>query len=129
MFCILIDDDLIFNYIHEKTIRNVCSECIIKSFLSSRQALEYIIQNSLENPSQQLHIFLDINMPEFNGFEFLDKLQDRAPELMEKYNIYILTSSLNEKDKKKAALYPTLKGYLEKPLQKDQLSELLKSNL
>ena len=128
MFCILIDDDLIFNYIHEKTIRNVCSECIIKSFLSSRQALEYIIQNSLENPSQQLHIFLDINMPEFNGFEFLDKLQDRAPELMEKNNIYILTSSLNEKDKKKAAFYPTLKGYLEKPLQKDQLSELLKSN-
>lgn len=125
MFCILIDDDAIFNYIHEKTIRTLCPECIVKSFLSSRQALEFVVQNAIENPNQQAWMFLDINMPEFNGFEFLDKLLLKAPDYMDKHNIFILTSSLNEKDKKKATLYPALKGYLEKPLNREQLAEIL----
>ncbi|MFM2229934.1 MAG: hypothetical protein RL607_1192 [Bacteroidota bacterium] len=125
MFCILIDDDAIFNYIHEKTLRNLCPECQIKSFLSSRQALEFVVQNYSENPECIMSVFLDINMPEFNGFEFLDKLLAKIPDFMSVHSIFILTSSLNEKDKKKAAMYPELKGYLEKPLNKEQLEEIL----
>lgn len=128
MYCILIDDDAIFNYIHEKTIRNLCPKCIVKSFLSSRQALDFVIQNTTDNPFQQILIFLDINMPEFNGFEFLDKLQTIAPKFMDKNNVFILTSSLNEKDKQKATLYPKLKGYIEKPLNREQLTEIFENS-
>ncbi|WP_297516803.1 response regulator [Flavobacterium sp.] len=124
MYCILIDDDAIFNYVHEKTIRNLCSDCAIKTYLSSRQALTFVLENIHEEVNNQAYIFLDINMPELTGFEFLDEVIAVIPDFLNQYNVYILTSSLNDKDKQKAETYIGLKGYLEKPLDKEQLIQI-----
>lgn len=125
MLFILIDDDAIFNYIHEKTLRNQCPQCSIISFVSSQKALDFVIEHYSGGSTIPLCLFLDINMPEYNGFAFMDQLLLRLPNFMEENPIYILTSSLNEKDKQKAALYPNLKGYLEKPLNRHQLTYIL----
>ncbi|WP_297507815.1 response regulator [Flavobacterium sp.] len=125
MLFILIDDDPIFNYIHEKTIRNSCPECSVLSFVSSREALEHVIDHYSEKKGGSFCLLLDINMPEYNGFEFLDRLLKRLPNFLIEHPIYILTSSLNEKDRQRAAQYPDLKGYLEKPLNRDQLTFIL----
>lgn len=124
MYCILIDDDAIFNYVHEKTIRNLCSDCAIKTYLSSRRALTFVLENIHEEVNNQAYIFLDINMPELTGFEFLDEVIAVIPDFLNQYNVYILTSSLNDKDKQKAETYIGLKGYLEKPLDKEQLIQI-----
>jgi CheY-like chemotaxis protein len=63
-------------------------------------------------------------MPEMNGFEFLDELLKNKTIKKEGLSIYILTSSLNNKDRETAKRYPILKGYLSKPLNVETMLNL-----
>ncbi|WP_396194982.1 response regulator [Flavobacterium sp.] len=118
---ILIDDDPIINLVHKKIIKNADYEAEITDFSSGKKALDYFKKNT---NSQGEIVLLDINMPEMNGFEFLDELIKSKNINWVQLNIYILTSSLNIKDREQAAKYPMLKGYLEKPLNINNLMEL-----
>jgi len=109
---ILIDDDPIINLVHKRILQKVADAAPIETFISGVKALEYFKTTA---PIPQI-VFLDINMPEMNGFEFLDQLIKDKNIKKEGLSIYILTSSLNNKDREKAKHYPILKGYLGKPL-------------
>ncbi len=67
-------------------------------------------------------IFLDINMPGMSGFEFLDEYESRT--FQKQPVILMLTSSDQEKDKEKVLSYKCTKGYLTKPLDKDDVEQL-----
>lgn len=119
---ILIDDDPIINLVHKKVIKKSDLEAEVTDFISGKKALDYL-KNS--NDTEKNIILLDINMPEMNGFEFLDALLKHKSINCEQFNIFILTSSLNNKDKEQATQYPILKGYLEKPLDISNLQKLI----
>jgi CheY-like chemotaxis protein len=70
-------------------------------------------------------ILMDLQMPEMNGFELLDALQELPADCIGKMAIYIITSSLNEKDVRKSKEYPILKGYIGKPLSFEQVKEVI----
>jgi CheY-like chemotaxis protein len=126
MFYVLIDDDAIFNFVHAKVIKQVDEQAEIVDFTSSNEALGYIKQKfTLDNVPKTI-VFLDINMPEMNGFELLDAILELPAECISKMSIYIITSSLNEKDVQKAKEYKLLKGYIGKPLSFDRLKEVIK---
>ena len=119
---ILIDDDPIINLVHKKVIIKNDLEAEVTDFISGKKALDYL-KNS--NDTEKNIILLDINMPEINGFEFLDALLKHKGINCDQFNIFILTSSLNNKDKEHANKYPILKGYLEKPLNIANLQKLI----
>ena len=119
---ILIDDDPIINLVHKKVIIKNDLEAEVTDFISGKKALDYL-KNS--NDTEKNIILLDINMPEMNGFEFLGALLKNKNIDCNKLKIFILTSSLNVKDKEQAGKYPILKGYLEKPLNILNFKELI----
>lgn len=113
---LLIDDEEVFNFIHTQVIQLLEPNATIKDIQSSSSALQYIKDN-LKKPDQSPDaIFVDINMPEMNGFELMDELQKLSSSFSKTPHIYMVTSSLFESDRKRASNYPILKGFMEKPI-------------
>ena len=65
-------------------------------------------------------LFLDLNMPEMTGWDFLDKFNPNHEEAQ----IYILSSSVDERDISKASQYSIVKDYLSKPLIKKYIKNI-----
>lgn len=68
-------------------------------------------------------IFLDLNMPVWDGWQFLDEFT-KIP-VKQKITIYILTSSVHEEDIKRAETYSLTSNYLIKPINQEQMKTLL----
>jgi CheY-like chemotaxis protein len=95
----------------------------IDVFESARPALEFI--NRSENDESRL-ILLDINMPEMNGFDFLDAYTKQNKEGNKDVVAMFMTTSLNESEMVKAQKYNGIVAqYVEKPLSPEAITELI----
>ena len=115
---LLIDDDRMTNFINKTVIKSEFPDYSPVIFENGLDAIEHI----RENPNTPYLIFLDINMPIMDGWEFLEALSKDTNQ----YNlvIHILSSSLDTVDKRKAKESDLVSSFLTKPLKKDVLKEL-----
>ena len=116
---ILVDDDPINNLINRRLISKLKLTPQIEEFLEAEQAIERI--RKIDNEKSIL-IFLDINMPVMNGWDFLNEIEP----FVAKQNtiIFLLTSSLNKQDMDKATQFSLIEKYLSKPISKEMLTEI-----
>jgi CheY-like chemotaxis protein len=99
---LLVDDDPVSHFINEKVIIKSGITDEINFAYNGKEALETIkFHNDTRGQAPDL-IFLDINMPVMNGFEFLDGLADLEIKNKKNMRIIILSSSLNQDDIEKA---------------------------
>lgn len=117
----LVDDDPINNLINRRLLGKTGISGRIEEFLGGEEALEKLRS---EPVTDRLLIFLDINMPVLNGWEFLNKYLEIFPD--RKDQILILSSSIDFNDKQKAQEYKVVSAFLEKPLTLDKIWEALK---
>lgn len=118
----LIDDDAATNFYHKIVLQrsNCCHH--IDVFDDAAKALQHL-ENTEELPNL---IFLDINMPRMNGWEFLDEIMDSGlDKRLKDCKIVVLTTSVNPNDKNKALQYDIVSDYRNKPLNKDTLEEVV----
>ncbi len=117
MKILLVDDQPIANLILRKLIETRRPEAQIMEFTDARQALESI------NDFDPYLIFLDINMPHMNGWEFLEEMAVRDYP----HKVAILTSSTSSLDSKRSQEYENVVDFFVKPLGIDSLHHFLDS--
>lgn len=91
---------------------------------TAKDALSYL--QLRENVPSELPslIFLDIQMPEMNGFGFLDRFEEMSEAITAKCPVVMLTSSVDPRDKQMARKHLHVKHYITKPLDKAKLDEV-----
>ena len=120
------DDDPIFRLILVMTIKKLNSDYVIKEHENGDEVYSTIV-DSIKNPAQfPKCLFIDINMPGMNGWKCLDKMKT----LLSDYSgtlpkIYIISSSIDPKDKLKALSDSLTSGYLTKPISIETLRKIL----
>jgi len=113
---LLIDDSQADNFISSRVINKAAVTEKITTTFGAREALDYLTTSvNGQFPKPEI-IFLDINMPDMTGWDFLDeyRLLDEAQEAG--VIVCMLTTSKANNDREKAAGYDEINDYLGKPL-------------
>lgn len=128
---LIIDDDFVSAWLTKKAIDSLKHPAKIHLATHGLEALDFLKEECFNlDPSDcgfcPAVIFLDLNMPVMDGFEFLQAFTTTYPSFAQKLTIYVLTSSENPADIKKAALYQVA-GFLTKPLKAEAVMPILKA--
>ncbi len=122
---LIIDDDEINNFICIKNIRDANFAEHASFCLRGQEALDLLREASEKQEDVPDVIFLDINMPLMNAWEFLEEYKKLLPSLGKDVSLFILSSSVYRKDVDKSTTYDVVKDYLVKPLSKSKLEKLM----
>lgn len=122
---LIIDDDVIYQFTAKKIIESTRLANSIQAFDTAKLALTEL-QNKLQNKEPlPAIILLDINMPEMNGWQFLEVFEQKIMPFSQKIDIYMVTSSLDDNDIQKSKQYRLVKDYLVKPLHRETVIKIL----
>jgi len=122
---LLIDDDPLNNMLCKVLIRQIDRSAIVLAFTNSEEGLSYIEKDYPANGEIRTILLLDLNMPRMTGWEFMEKFVQLPKEIRDHFDTYILSSSVDIRDRHKADANPVIKGYIEKPLRDQFIKELL----
>ncbi|MUH37094.1 response regulator [Zobellia amurskyensis] len=118
---VLIDDNNATNFIHETYLRRVnCAERV-HSFTMGKKALDHLM-NSQVFPEL---IFVDINMPTMDAWEFMEIYQDLDTALKINTRVILLTTSIIPSDKEKMELYKEIDAMMFKPLNETAIRQIM----
>jgi CheY-like chemotaxis protein len=125
-YIILIDDDAVTNMVNKKIIHLTFPSIRVTAYTNAAVALNDL-RETVEKDATQLPdlIFLDINMPHMDGWEFLDEFTALSKSALQKTKIIMLTSSVDINDIAKSKTYKPVADFLSKPLSKDNLRNVL----
>jgi CheY-like chemotaxis protein len=122
----LIDDDHIFIYGAKRLMREINFAEELSVFQNGQDALNYFESQSQDSEDLPAIIFLDLNMPVMNGWEFLDAFLNLPGIPTRDIAVYIMSSSVDPRDLEKIQSHPYIKNYILKPLTTEDLEGLLK---
>jgi CheY-like chemotaxis protein len=91
------------------------------SFLSAEAALAYLKnQHQQQLPAPDV-IFLDLNMPEMDGWEFIGEFKKFPPEFTAQIRVFMLSSAVDAKDIVQARNMEEIEDFISKPLTKEDM--------
>lgn len=125
---LLIDDSESDNFYHARKIRKMGITDNIHICYSGHEALEYLKSEFEGNHPQPTLIFLDINMPGMNGWEFLEEYENLEVAQQGEVVLTMLSNSIDVRDQEKAGSYRTVRGYYSKPLSEKYLTSILEQH-
>ncbi|HRI21461.1 MAG TPA: response regulator [Panacibacter sp.] len=123
----IIDDDRIYQLTSIKILERINVANNILVFSDGEKAYNFLSEMvSNENALPDV-IFLDVNMPFMDAWQFLDAFTALKPKLAKDITIYVISSSISEMDVERAKSIEAVKDYFVKPITLDQYAKMLTS--
>ena len=117
---LIVEDDLVTMRLHKYVVeKNWGKEVHI--FSNGREAYNYLEAEA--NPEKKFFVLLDINMPQMNGWQFLEKVQKKF--YASRLTVAIVSSSPTREDFRRAEELDLVKAYFQKPLKMENLRQFL----
>ncbi len=117
----LVDDDFTDNFIAKRILEVSGFAKSVVEMNSCTSAITYLQQNTAQLPDI---IFLDLNMPLCDGFDFLEKFEKLNPQITTKCKVIILSSSDNKKDIERILTNDHVIKFITKPITEEALEEI-----
>lgn len=121
----VVDDDDIYQFTIERIIKCFKLPVNLTAFTNGKRAFEFISDNIQNRDVLPDIIFLDINMPVMNGYEFIEKFEKIKSTLQKEIKIYLVSSSVDPYDINRADELAHVSGYFSKPLKHQVLKEIV----
>lgn len=119
----IIDDDPIFVFGAKIMLKkyNFCSN--VEVYKNGKEALENMVPANRPIENFPDIIFLDLNMPVMDGWEFLEEFSKISK--LGKVAIFVLSSSIDSRDLQRAKTFDVVNDFIEKPLSTDKIKQLV----
>lgn len=121
----LVDDDDIFNMLHAELIHQIDASAIIDEFVSSSRALIYLQDLIADKKPLPDFIFIDIRMPEMSGLELIDKLCNLGIDHFQNSKVYVITSSLDGRDREASLKFPIVSDFIVKMISQEFIQHII----
>ncbi|MCK8524183.1 response regulator [Aquimarina sp. D1M17] len=125
--CIIDDDSIYINLVSKIIEIKRLSESVMV-FNNGKEALDFFQASIQETKTVDVPqvIFLDLNMPVMDGWEFLTEFSKIKNELQDKIDLYVVSSSIDDRDINRAKAIDVVSDYITKPLQSEDFERLFR---
>jgi len=121
----LIDDDDIYVFLTKKTILRVVEDVDVAVFGDGLQAITQLREIAGRPDLLPDIIFLDLNMPVMDGWEFLKEYQEIYQSFARKIELYIVSSSISPHEMERSKNISVVTEFIIKPMAKEKVLEVL----
>lgn len=118
LYILVVDDDAISNFVTVRHLKQFQSLGQIKDFINPLEALSFLQAENEASNKLPDYILLDINMPQLDGWSFLDKMHDIK---VSSPKVFMLTSSIYPEDSERSKNYNLVSGFIVKPLDRNKI--------
>jgi CheY-like chemotaxis protein len=124
---VLIEDNETTSFLNNRLLSRLGVARQVTSFSKAEEALNFLWGDAPADGVPQVTpdlVFVDLKMPGMNGFDFLERYSQLAPDAQERTVVAVLTTSMHGADTARVAQYPNVE-YLTKPLTEEKMQRLL----
>lgn len=122
---LFVDDDEISNLFNERLALEIFPEAMVKSFENANDAILFLSENKMHLVRSGVTIFLDLRMPEIDGYDFMSELEDLELENQLELDVKILSGDVCKRTLEKKDRFPLISEIFQKPLTKAHLYPIL----
>jgi CheY-like chemotaxis protein len=121
---VIIDDDPIDHFMMKHILKDKNYFDATTYTFYGQLVLDYIEEYKAEPEKLPDVIFLDLNMPEFSGWDFLERMEQMQHEVNKNIQVYIISSSVRHIDKEASAKYPFVNDFISKPVESSDIERI-----
>ena len=126
---IFIDDSPLDHYILKRILNKYKLAYEVSCTANGQEVLNFLAKNRLDEKVLPDIILLDLYMPQFDGWAFLEKMEGLYQHLAKPAVIYILSASIDPKDINYAKRFSCVRSFIFKPITKEVLEKIIQTEV